>query len=88
MSGASQGGNIVFLTGEGRAAPVTWKSKRLDRVTKSPLATEISAVADAADNGYLVAAMAKELFCLQSLPEIELHTEFFSQRTSGLKEDY
>ena len=78
MSGASQGGNIVFLTGEGRAAPVTWKSKRLDRVTKSPLATEISAVADAADNGYLVAAMAKELFCLQSLPEIELHTDSFS----------
>ena len=79
MSGASQGGNIVFLTGESRrAAPVTWKSKRLDRVTKSPLATEISAVADAADHGHLVAAMTKELFCLQNLPKIELFTDSFS----------
>ena len=78
-SGASQGGNIVFLVGEnGKAAPITWRSKRLDRVTKSPLATEVSAVADAADHGHLVAAMAKELFCLSRLPEIELRTDSFS----------
>ena len=31
---ASQGANIVFLTGNGRS-PITWQSKKLDRVTKS-----------------------------------------------------
>ena len=78
-SGASQGGNIVFLVGKnGKAAPVSWKSKRLDRVTKSPLATEISAVADAADHGHLVASMTEELFCLKKLPQIELLTDSFS----------
>ncbi len=74
-SGASQGGNLVFLTGNDRAAPITWKSKRLDRITKSPLATEISAVADAADHGHLVASMTQELFCLPELPQIELFTD-------------
>ena len=38
-SGASQSANIVFLTGNGRSAPVTWQSKKLYRVTKSPLAS-------------------------------------------------
>ena len=75
-SGASQGGNLIFLSGEnGKAAPIVWRSKRLDRVTKSPLATEVSAVADAADHGHLVAAMTQELFCLKRLPEIELITD-------------
>ena len=79
QSGASQGGNIVFLAGNnGRSAPVSWQSKRLDRVTKSPLATEVSAVADAAYHGHLIASMAKELFGLKELPEIELHTDSFS----------
>ena len=41
---------------------VSWKLKRLDRVTKSPLVTEVSAVAYAADYGHLVASMSKELF--------------------------
>jgi len=74
-SGASQGANIVFLTGNGRAAPVTWKSKKLDRVTKSPLASEIMAVADAADSGFLVASITQELFGLKKLPIIELRTD-------------
>ena len=74
-SGASQGANIVFLTGGGRSAPITWRSKRLDRVTKSPLATEVSAAADAADQAYLVASMVKEIFCIDRLPTIELLTD-------------
>ena len=78
QSGASQGGNIVYLAGNGRAAPVSWQSKRLDRVTKSPLATEVSAVADAADHGHLLASMTKELFCLKDLPNIELLTDSLS----------
>ena len=78
-SGASQGGSISFLVGEnGKAAPISWKSKRLDRITKSPLATEISAVADAADYGHLVASMVQEIFCLKEIPVIELMTDSFS----------
>ena len=66
----------MLLAGQnGKAAPISWKSKRLDRVTKSPLATEVSAVADAADHGHLVAAMTQELFCLENLPKIQLLTD-------------
>ncbi len=74
-NGASQGGKIVFLVGNGRSAPISWQSKKLDRVTKSPLATEISAVADSADMGVLVASMVKEIFALDKLPETELVTD-------------
>ena len=74
-SGASQGANIVFMAGNQRSAPISWRSKKLDRVTKSPLATEVSAVADAADHGHLVASMVKELYCLDKLPIIELYTD-------------
>ena len=61
-NGNSQGARIVFLQGEGRSAPLTWKSKKIERITKSPLATEVSAVADGADMGYLVSSMSKERF--------------------------
>ena len=74
-SGSSQGANIVFVAGNGRSAPISWSSKKLERVTKSPLATEVSAVADAADHGHLVASMLKELYCLDKLPIIELYTD-------------
>ena len=56
--GASQGAYIVFLQGEnGMVAPILWQSKKLDRVTKSPLASEASAVGEAADAGYFIASM-------------------------------
>ena len=74
-NGDSQGGHIVFIQGNDRAAPISWKSKKLDRVTKSPLATEISAIADTADYAYLVAAMIKEMFALESPPMIVLMTD-------------
>ena len=74
-SGASQGANIVFLTGNGRAAPVTWKSKKLDRITKSPLASEVMAVADAADSGFLVASIVQEIFGLKETPQIDICTD-------------
>ena len=53
----------------------TWKSKKLERMTKSPLATEVSAAADATDHGHLVAPMVEELYCLEKLPCIELFTD-------------
>eukprot|EP00794_Sanderia_malayensis_P006738 gene6738-7496_t len=66
-NGNSQGGGK-------KVAPISWKSKKLERVTKSPLATEISAVADTAHYAYLVASMLKEIFCLEKSP-VELMTD-------------
>ena len=60
-SGASQGGMVVFLAGNGRVAPIAWQSKKLDRVTKSPLGAETMALADAADTGVLVVKMVEEI---------------------------
>ena len=75
-SGGSQGGCIVFLVGNnGNAAPIAWKSKRIERVTKSPLATEISAVADGTDLGFLVASLTKEIFALSNMPNINIRTD-------------
>ena len=51
-SGASQGAHIVFLLGKHRAVPFMWQSKKLNRVTKSPLAAETMELAEAADAGY------------------------------------
>ena len=74
-SGESQGANIVFLSGGVKSAPITWRSKKIDRVTKSPLASEVSAIADAADSGHLVAEMIKELYVLEKLPKVVLYTD-------------
>ena len=47
----------------------------MERITKSPLATEVSTIADAADNGHLISEMVKEIFCLKINPPIELLTD-------------
>ena len=41
---------------------VMWTSKKLERVTKSPLASEISVVAEAADAGFYVKSTINEIF--------------------------
>eukprot|EP00794_Sanderia_malayensis_P000759 gene759-47_t len=64
-NGDSQGGGK-------KLAPISWKYKKLERVTKSPLATEISAVADTGNYAYLVASMLKEIFCLEKSPVVKL----------------
>ena len=69
-SGASQGALIVFLCGNERAAPITWKSKKLERVTKSPVASETMSLAEAADAGHFVALMTKEIFGLETGPKV------------------
>ena len=61
-NGSSQGACIVFATGNGRSAPITWRSKKLERVTKSPLASETMALAEAADAGHFVSMMIKEIY--------------------------
>ena len=54
--GSSQGALIVFLLGEnGCAAHISWQSKKLNRVTKSSLASEALALSEAADAGFLMA---------------------------------
>ena len=74
-SGESQGANIVFVCGNNRVAPISWKSKKLERVTKSPLASEVSAIADSGDYAHLVASMVNEIFQLKKMPKIELRTD-------------
>ena len=74
--GSSQGGYVVFLMGEnGKVAPIRWQSKKLARVTKSPLASETLALGEAADAGFLIACMVQEIFRLSSLPMVECFTD-------------
>ena len=65
--GSSQGAFIIFLTGGDQVIPIWWKSKKLNRVTKSPLASETMAVNEAADSGFLVAMMVPDVFNLSKV---------------------
>ena len=76
--GASHGALIIFLSGNGRVAPIMWQSKKLNRVTKSPLASETMELAEAADAGFLIASMTKEVFGLEVPPTIECLTDSLS----------
>ena len=73
--GSSQGAFIVFLKGKGKITPILWQSKKLKRVTKSPLASETLAFGEAADAGLLVAEMVKEINMLKVLPKVEVITD-------------
>ena len=76
VDGSSQGGHIVLLKGEGNVVvPVSWQSKKLDRNTKNPLASEALAVNEAADTGYLIASMMAEIMNLPKLPIIQCFTD-------------
>ena len=74
-SGASQGAYVVFLLGNNKIAPITWKSKKLDRVTKSPLGSETMALAESGDAGHFIAMMTKEIFSLDKLPNVICYTD-------------
>ena len=74
--GSSQGGILVFLQGENKkVVPISWQSRKLTRVTKSPLASETLALNEAADSGFLIASMVQEIFGLASLPQVECFTD-------------
>ena len=77
-SGASQGALIIFLSGNGRVAPIMWQSKKLNRITKSPLASETMELAEAADAGFLISAMLQEVYNLPHMPAVECFTDSFS----------
>ena len=69
-SGASQGAYIVFLRGRnGKVVPISWQSKKLSRITKSPLASETLALSEVADAGFLIASLMKEICALEKLPK-------------------
>ena len=74
-NGASQGGFVIFMSGGGRVAPISWSSKKLKRVTKSPLASEASILTDAADAAFLVAKMVQEVFGLAQVPAVTCKTD-------------
>ena len=76
-SGASQGALIVFLAGKSRIAPIMWQSKKLNRVTKSPLASETMALVEGADAGCLIAAMASDVFAIPT-PKVVCYTDSMS----------
>ena len=73
-SGASQGGLIVFLAGNGKLAPITWQSRKLLRVTKSPFAAETMVQAEVADIGVLIGKMVAELYHVP-MPVVRCHTD-------------
>ena len=73
-SGSSQGGMVVFLAGNGRVSPIAWQSKKLDRVTKSPLGAETMALAEAADTGVLIVRMLEEIL-RRNFPPVTCFTD-------------
>ena len=66
---------VVFLCGNNGAVPITWKSKNLERVTKSPMASETMTLAQSADAGHFVALMTKEIFGLKTAPRVFCKTD-------------
>ena len=74
-SGASQGSFIVFLAGNNMISPITWQSKKMSRITKSPMASEALALGEGADAGFLVASVVQEIFTLPSLPQVQCYTD-------------
>ena len=74
--GGSQGAHIIFIKGEGEnCVPISWQSKKLSRVTKSPLASETLAVNDGADASYLLASIMQEIFPTSKRMLIEVVTD-------------
>ena len=58
--GSSQGGHIIFIKGMiKKSTPISWQPRKLNRVTKSPLASETLALAEAVDAAYLVAKIVQ-----------------------------
>ena len=53
-----------------RMAPMCWSSKKLNRVTKSSLASKSLTFNKAAATGVSIAAMQQEVFRLRRSPEV------------------
>ena len=58
----SQGGYLIFLKDEtGKSCPISWQSKRLDKVIDSVLGAEALALVEGAKQGIYLAAMLKQI---------------------------
>ena len=75
--GNSQGAHIVFLCDPdmNKAVPLTWESKKLSRVTKSPLASETLALGEGADSGFLLMALLKDILPSTKISTITCFTD-------------
>ena len=89
--GSSQGAFIIFLHGNGKVVPLSWQSKKLTRVTKSPLASETLALGDGADASFLIGSLIKEIFLLPNMPKIRCMTDnkslFDTLKTTNVTKD-
>ena len=65
----------VFLCGNNKAVPITWKLKKLKRVTEDPVTSEKVALAESADAGHFVTLMTKEIFGLETAPSVFCKTD-------------
>ena len=65
----------MFLFGNNRAVPITWKSKKSERLTKLPMASETMALAESADAGHFAILMSKEIFGLKTVPKVFCKTD-------------
>ena len=62
-NGKSQGGLIIFLQDEeGNKCPIYWRSKKLERVVKSALASETQALVEGAEYTDCIAGIIKAIF--------------------------
>ena len=74
--GSSQGALIIFLVDtNGTSVPISWQSKKIRRVTKSPLASETLAMGEGADTAYYLASLFHEIFPNHPLPKIHCITD-------------
>ena len=72
--GSSQGGYLVFIMApDGKAAPLSWQSKKLHRVTKSTLSSETLAVIEAVDAALLLKKQIEEIFNVK--PDVLVYTD-------------
>ena len=60
-NGASQGGQLVFLTDGVNCAPILWHSRKVKRVVKNTLGAETLSLCQGAESGFLIAKIAWEI---------------------------
>ena len=63
-------GSIVFITGNGRCAPISWMSRRVKRVVKSTLAAEGLALGDGLSEAIYLGSILSEVLAVPKLPII------------------
>ena len=66
----SSEGSIVFITGNGRCAPISWMSRRVKRVVKSTLAAEGLALGDGLSEAIYLSSILQEMILVPKLPII------------------